>query len=154
MSEQAVRQLATAEWEVEDLFTITQFSTKPCRSSAIAMPAMPAVIRCDVIIVRTAGFARSRCQCLWPCLWPRCGLLRDKKGRLLEGRAGFHAGETQGRLVNQPAAPGERSARRQMLTFHRYAPSSAAWKRGRSQPVVLLVLLVLLLSPASGSTCS
>ena len=98
MSEQPIWQLETAEWEVEDLFTITQFSTKPCRSSAIAMPATPAVIRCDVIIVCTAGFARSRCQCLWPCLWPRCGLLRDKKGRLLEGRAGFHAGETQGDL--------------------------------------------------------
>jgi len=31
-------------------------------------------------------------------------LLRDKKGRLLEGRAGFHAGETQGGLVNQPSS--------------------------------------------------
>lgn len=54
----------------------------------------------------------------------------------------------RGDLSTSPAAaPGERSARRQMLTFHRYAPSSAAWKRGRSQPVVLLVLLV----PASGT---
>ena len=98
------------------------------------MPATPAVIRRDVIIVRTAGFARSRCRCLWPYLWPCRGLLRDKKGRLLEGRRGFHAGETQGRLVSVsstgPApAPGERSARCQMLTFHRCAHPRQHGKR-------------------------
>lgn len=61
----------------------------------------------------------------------------------------------RGDLSTSPApapAPGERSARRQMLTFHRYAhPRQHGKEEGCSLVVLLVLVLVLLVSPASGS---